>query len=220
MSDKLLTALSRKPVDTELAVQVLVEATACSRENTEKIVAEMLPVLIQLQVEAQMKLDHIIAQQEKGIRLSDSKLALYFRNNPQVLSGFDVERDDDSCNWVVTFNGKSDRMTITEAYNVLTQKLLPVFGAIEIKFSTITNAILKAYHWENSDLNSASVSVDAAIIEIANSFTRKFSIPEIKKRLPSLRLSSKEVENFLLERGWEYTQYGTCRTKYFTKVGE
>lgn len=217
MSDKLLTALSKKPVDTELAVQVLVEATDCSRENTEKIVAEMLPVLIQLQVEAQMKLDHIIAQQERGIRLSDSKLALYFRNNPKILSGFDVEKDEDSCNWVVTFNGQSDRMTITEAYNVLTQKLLPVFGAIEIKFSTITNAILKAYHWENSDLNSASVSIDAAIIEVVNSFNKKFSIPEIKKRLPSLKLSTKEVESFLLERGWEYKQYGTCRTKYFTK---
>lgn len=70
------------------------------------------------------------------------------------------------------------------------------------------------------DIHISENEIDAAIVEIANSFTRKFSIPEIKKRLPSLRLSSKEVENFLLERGWEYSQYGTCRTKYFTKVGE
>ena len=62
--------------------------------------------------------------------------------------------------------------------------------------------------------------VEEAILNVVGSFTRKFSIPEIKKRLPSLQLSSKEIESFLLERGWKVTQYGTCRTKYFTKIGE
>lgn len=220
MSNKLLTALSRKPVDTELAVQVLVESTSCTRQQTEEVLAEMLPVLIQLQVEAQMKLDHIIAQQEKGFRITDSKLALYFRNNPVVLNGFDVERDEESCKWVITYKGKSDRLTIDEAYNMLTKKLLTVFGAIDFKFSVISNAILKAYHWENSEDTVEAMTFDSAVIEVASSFKKKFTIPEIRKRLPSLRMASKDIEKFLIDNGWEMTQYGSCRTKFFFKVDE
>lgn len=67
------------------------------------------------------------------------------------------------------------------------------------------------------DLHISEDAVCEAILDVVNSFNRKFSIPEIKKRLPHITITSRQLEILLTTRNFTYTQYGTCRTKYFTK---
>jgi hypothetical protein len=44
---------------------------------------------------------------------------------------------------------------------------------------------------------------------------KSLTIPEIKKSLPMVDLSTKEIQDILLKNDWEYTTSGTCPTKFF-----
>jgi hypothetical protein len=81
----------------------------------------------------------------------------------------------------------------------------------------MSNAIIKAYHWNEDREDILDNISDVCIVETAMNFGRRFSIPELKKALPSLTKTSKEVEKLLLQHGWSIIQYGSCRVKYFRR---
>ena len=48
----------------------------------------------------------------------------------------------------------------------------------------------------------------------------KISIPELRKSFSQdLKISTREIEQILLNAGWKVKKFGTCATKFFTKVG-
>ncbi|MCA2593975.1 MAG: hypothetical protein IM526_02290 [Microcystis sp. M38BS1] len=65
------------------------------------------------------------------------------------------------------------------------------------------------------------LSKNHAIIEKAYTIVdshpnkRKITIPELKKTMPYGEISTKEIEEVLLEAGWEIFKSGTCPTKFF-----
>lgn len=44
---------------------------------------------------------------------------------------------------------------------------------------------------------------------------KNLTIPELKKQLTSVSLSTKEVQDILINAGWEIVKLGTCATKFF-----
>lgn len=211
--NKLTSALTKKPIDFEMAVAVLCESEGLSKEQSKRTIDQFIPVLEHLTNE----LHRAISRMDNTNKITDTKLAAYFMSDPLILENFDVEIIDKK--WTVTYQGYSDSVTITEAYNQLTKKLLNVFGFKEISFQTISNAIIKAYHWNrhNDDGEPDVVVTEATIIETAINFERLFTIPQLKKELPSLRLETKDIESLLLQYGWKIKQYGKSRVKYFYK---
>ena len=209
--NKLTSALTKKPIDFEMAVAVLCESEGLSKEQSKRTIDQFIPVLEHLTNE----LHRAISRMDNTNKITDTKLAAYFMSDPLILENFDVEIIDKK--WTVTYQGYSDSVTITEAYNQLTKKLLNVFGFKEISFQTISNAIIKAYHWNrpNEEGKPDVVVTEATIIETAINFERLFTIPQLKKELPSLRLETKDIESLLLRYGWKIKQYGKSRVKYF-----
>jgi hypothetical protein len=209
--NKLTSALTKKPIDFDMAVSVLCESEGLSREQSKRTIDQFVPVLEHLTNE----LHRAISRMDNTNKITDTKLAAYFMSDPLILEDFDVEIIDKK--WAVTYQGYSDSVTITEAYNQLTKKLLNVFGFKELNFQTISNAIIKAYHWNrpNEDGDTEIVVTEATIIETAINFERLFTIPQLKKELPSLRLDTRDIETLLIKYGWLIKQYGKSRVKYF-----
>ena len=209
---RIATALSKRPIDSDQVVALFSEATNCNLEQSTKLMIEVVTAFNAID----SKLEKMSNQLDNTYRVTDTRLARYFNLHPEVLEGFNVTKNEEKDKWVITFKDSSENTVITEAYNMLTKKLLTAFGYKELKFSTISNAILKAYHWnEDKDLILESIS-DVSLIETAMSFNRRFSIPELKKILPSLKKTpTKELEQLLLTYGWSIIQYGSCRVKYF-----
>lgn len=71
---------------------------------------------------------------------------------------------------------------------------------------------------QTQDINDY-LTTETAIVETAVNFERLFTIPQLKKELPSLRLETKDIESLLLRYGWKIKQYGKSRVKYFYREG-
>jgi hypothetical protein len=209
LTKKMDRALNKRPVDTDMVVQVLCESNNFSIEQSKLAVQSFLPSIVQLH----NKMDKLIQKLDDTTRVSDSILAQYFLNNPYVLEGFDVVEHSSKDQWIVTYNGEADNKTMTVAYNNLTLDLATAFGLREISFTTLSKAIIKAKHWHDRTTNAASL--ETAIIETALSITHRVTIPELKKALPSLRLKTKEIEKILLDYGWQIKTHNNSRVKYF-----
>lgn len=211
--NKLTSALTKKPIDFDMAISVLCESEGLSIEQSKRTIDQFVPVLEHLTNE----LHRAISRMDNTNKITDSKLAAYFMSDPSILEDFDVEIIDKK--WAVTYKSCSDSVTMTEAYNQLTKKLLNVFGFKELNFQTISNAIIKAYHWNQPTNNNQPeiIVTEATIIETAINFERLFTVPQLKKQLPSLRLETRDIEYLLLKYGWKSKQYGKSRVKYFYK---
>ena len=209
LAKKMDKALSRKPVDTDMVVQVLCESANFTEEQSNLAMQAFLPSVVQMH----KKLDKLMQMVDDASRISDSVLAHYFLNNPYILEGFDVVEHSSKDQWIVTYNGDADNKTMTVAYNNLTLDLATAFGLREISFNTMSKAIIKAKHWHDRTTNVHSL--ETVIVDTAMSFNRLFTIPELKKVLPSLKLETKEVEKILLDYGWVIKTHSNSRVKYF-----
>ena len=209
LTKKMDKALNRKPVDTDMAVQVLCESANFTEEQGNLAMQAFLPSVMQMH----KKLDKLMQMADAATRISDSVLAHYFINNPYVLEGFDVVEHSTKDQWLVTYNGDCSNKVITVAYNNLTLDLTRAFGLREITFTNLSKAIIKAKHWHDRATNVESL--EAVVIDTAISFNRLFTIPELKKVLPSLKLNTKQVEKILLDYGWIIKTHNNSRVKYF-----
>jgi hypothetical protein len=60
---------------------------------------------------------------------------------------------------------------------------------------------------------------EACVINTAATFSKQFTISDIKHRSPQLELTTKQIEKILLFHNYSYKQYGTARKKYFYLAG-
>ena len=131
---------------------------------------------------------------------------------------FDVVKDKEELVYKVTYLGKDDKISITDGYNKMMKELIKIFGFKDLSFQTISNAIIRAYCWfqdSHSPNEVLQLTSESCIAEVASSFSKQFTIPDIKQKLPDLTLTTKQVERILLLNNYNYKQYGTSRKKYF-----
>jgi hypothetical protein len=168
------------------------------------------------------KLDDLQKEFSNSGKVSENKLATYFLNNPVSLEGFEVVKDDETLVYKVLYLGKDDKISITDGYNKLMKQLIKTFGFKDLSFQTLSNAIIRAYCWFQDDNNPSEVlqlTSESCIMEVVLSFSKQFTIPDIKQKLPDLDLTTKQIERILLLKGYSYKQYGSARKKYFYLAG-
>lgn len=214
MAMNILTAeLMRIPPKEVNVIQVMREAEIVTmEESVSMILTALQPILTELK-DLKLKVEQL--SNAGSTKVTDVKIALYLTNNVELLVGFNVEKNElgQRC---VTFKGSFDRDTIGEAFNLLHLKLLPIFGFNSIPWETMRNGIIKAYDWQE-EVEDESLAIEAAIHQVVSTYNKRFTIPELKKVLPSLQLKTKDIEEILVKSGCTIRKYNTSPTKYFLK---
>jgi hypothetical protein len=208
--NKLSKAHTRKPPDFDMAASVIKESTSLTISQGKEVAMLYQPVLMDL-IQSVERLNRTL---ENGQRLSAPNIARYFLVNPHLLEDFtifeDVEKDDVQ----ILYKGSSSKLEIRKAYNNLTAELMKVFGCKDISFKTMSEAILKEYDWRTSGVSD---SIDISVLDVAYKFNKLFTVSDIRKLLPSLKLTTSEVESILLNNGYNLKTYKSSRMRYFQK---
>ncbi|MCA6430260.1 MAG: GIY-YIG nuclease family protein [Cytophagales bacterium] len=97
-------------------------------------------------------------------------------------------------------------------YNEAVKNFLLRYQEYQLEFFE-SNTDEKSVH--NIQLTLEDLNHD--IIKFVKNCTTQFTIPDIKRQLPDLTLTTKQIENILLLNGFVFKQYGTSRKKYFHK---
>jgi hypothetical protein len=217
--NKLQSLLTKKPPELMKAANLLVQSHSVSTETALDIIRnDFMPLLDAVYT----KLDDLQKEFSNSGKVSENKLATYFLNNPVSLEGFEVVKDDETLVYKVLYLGKDDKISITDGYNKLMKQLIKTFGFKDLSFQTLSNAIIRAYCWFQDDNNPSEVlqlTSESCIMEVVLSFSKQFTIPDIKQKLPDLDLTTKQIERILLLKGYSYKQYGSARKKYFYLAG-
>jgi hypothetical protein len=208
--NKLSKAHTRKPPDFDMAASVIKESTSLTISQGKEVAMLYQPVLMDL-IQSVERLNRTL---ENGQRLSAPNIARYFLVNPHLLEDFaifeDIEKDDVQ----ILYKGSSSKLEIRKAYNNLTAELMKVFGCKDISFKTMSEAILKEYDWRTSGVSD---SIDISVLDVAYKFNKLFTVSDIRKLLPSLKLTTSEVESILLNNGYNLKTYKSSRMRYFQK---
>lgn len=213
--DKLQSLLTKRPPELMKAANILSQSHSVSTEVALGIIqSNIMPILDAMFA----KLDEVQKEVSNSGKVNENKLATCFLSNPALLEGFDVIKDDEELVYKVTYLGKEDKISITDGYNKMMKELIKIFGFKDLSFQTISNAIIRAYCWfqdSHSPNEVLQLTSESCISEVASSFTKQFTIPDIKQKLPDLTLTTKQIERILLLNNYNYKQYGTSRKKYF-----
>jgi hypothetical protein len=213
--DKLQSLLTKRPPELMKAANILSQSHSVSTEVALGIIqSNIMPILDAMFA----KLDEVQKEVSNSGKVNENKLATCFLSNPALLEGFDVIKDDKELVYKVTYLGKEDKISITDGYNKMMKELIKIFGFKDLSFQTISNAIIRAYCWfqdSHSPNEVLQLTSESCISEVASSFTKQFTIPDIKQKLPDLTLTTKQIERILLLNNYNYKQYGTSRKKYF-----
>ena len=213
--DKLQSLLTKRPPELMKAANILSQSHSVSTEVALGIIqSNIMPILDAMFA----KLDEVQKEVSNSGKVNENKLATCFLSNPALLEGFNVIKDDEELVYKVTYLGKDDKISITDGYNKMMKELIKIFGFKDLSFQTISNAIIRAYCWfqdSHSPNEVLQLTSESCISEVAGSFTKQFTIPDIKQKLPDLTLSTKQIERILLLNNYNYKQYGTSRKKYF-----
>lgn len=214
--NKIHSLLSKRPPELMKAANLLVQSHSVSTEAALSIIEkEFMPMLVDIHT----KLEAVQQELASSGKVSENKLATYFLTNQTALEGFDVIEDEETLTYKVTYLDKEDKISITNGYNKIMKELIKVFGFKDLSFHTLSNAIIRAYCWFKEGKNNPSevlqLTSESCLLEIASSFVKQFTIPEIKQKLPELDLPTKQIERILLFNDFNFKQYGTSRKKYF-----
>lgn len=218
--DKLQSLLTKRPPELMKAANILSQSHSVSTEVALGIIqSNIMPILDAMFA----KLDEVQKEVFNSGKVNENKLATCFLSNPALLEGFDVIKDKEELVYKVTYLGKDDKISITDGYNKMMKELIKIFGFKDLSFQTISNAIIRAYCWfqdSHSPNEVLQLTSESCISEVASSFTKQFTIPDIKQKLPDLTLTTKQIERILLLNNYNYKQYGTSRKKYFYLTSE
>lgn len=213
--DKLQSLLTKRPPELMKAANILSQSHSVSTEVALGIIqSNIMPILDAMFA----KLEEVQKEVSNSGKVNENKLATCFLSNPALLEGFDVIKDDNELVYKVTYLGKDDKISITDGYNKMMKELIKIFGFKDLSFQTISNAIIRAYCWfqdSRSPNEVLQLTSESCISEVASSFTKQFTIPDLKQKLPDLTLTTKQIERILLLNNYNYKQYGTSRKKYF-----
>jgi hypothetical protein len=208
--NKLSKAHTRKPPDFDMAASVIKESTSLTISQGKEVAMLYQPVLMDL-IQSVERLNRTL---ENGQRLSAPNIARYFLVNPHLLEDFTIFEDIEKDDVQILYKGSSSKLEIRKAYNNLTAELMKVFGCKDISFKTMSEAILKEHDWRTSGISD---SIDISVLDVAYKFNKLFTVSDIRKLLPSLKLTTSEVESILLNNGYNLKTYKSSRMRYFQK---
>jgi hypothetical protein len=208
--NELSKAHTRKPPDFDMAASVIKESTSLTISQGKEVAMLYQPVLMDL-IQSVERLNRTL---ENGQRLSAPNIARYFLVNPHLLEDFTIFEDIEKDDVQILYKGSSSKLEIRKAYNNLTAELMKVFGCKDISFKTMSEAILKEYDWRTSGISD---SIDISVLDVAYKFNKLFTVSDIRKLLPSLKLTTSEVESILLNNGYNLKTYKSSRMRYFQK---
>jgi hypothetical protein len=215
--NKFQQLLTRKPPELMKAANILVQSHAVSTETALEIIrTDFMPCLDAVYT----VLEDLRRELSSTGKVSENKLATYFMVNPTVLQGFEVHEDQTTMSHVISYNGEIDKISITKGYNNLIREVIKVFGFKDLSFQTISNAIIRAYCWyqEKSEPDQIlQLTSESCILDVVSNLTKQFTISDVKKALPDLTMTTKQIESTLLLNGYIFKQYGTARKKHFTR---
>jgi hypothetical protein len=208
--NELSKAHARKPPDFDMAASVIKESTSLTISQGKEVAMLYQPVLMDL-IQSVERLNRTL---ENGQRLSAPNIARYFLVTPHLLEDFSVFEDVEKDDVQILYKGSSSKLEIRKAYNNLTAELMKVFGCKDISFKTMSEAILKEHDWRTSGVSD---SIDISVLDVAYKFNKLFTVSDIRKLLPSLKLTTSEVESILLNNGYNLKTYKSSRMRYFQK---
>lgn len=210
--------LKKEPVDFELTKKILVELIEFDAEPVTTNMIKVMQLMVTLLTSEIARLKQ--ADSTKYVKAN--KLAIILKNNPYLISEFDVIEDNKADTIKISWRGQADKPNVYRGYDYLRIELQRFIGHAEFDNSTIARAIMQAKNYIRYDKEFLEVStLESLIIEKAYSLLesrpnkRRITIPELKKEIASTSLSTKEVEQVLLNADWEIVKSGTCPTKFF-----
>ncbi len=217
--NKLQSFLTKRPPELMKAADILVQSHSVSTETALDIIRkDFMPCIDAVYT----MLDDLKTELSNNGKISENKLATYFLANPATVEGFEVIRDEELKTYRITYLGRDDKLAITDGYNKVMKQLIKVFGFKDLSFQTISNALIRAYCWyqdESKPHQVLQLTSESCILDVVDSLNKQFTIPDIKKKLPDLTLSTKKIENILLMNNFTFKQYGSSRKKYFYRMG-
>lgn len=212
----------RTPPDFETTRRIISELTGVDEEPSLTKVTQVVELLSQSFLSEVAKLIAANENTREGKTIKPNKLALLLRQNTYLLNDFDVVADEDGENLKIHYKGKSDTVTVYKAYDYLRLELARFVGYREFDNRTISRAIMQAKNYLEYDKDFIDCNIaDALVVEKAYALfysranRKNITIPELKRTIDSVDLTTKEVQDILLNAGWEYTTSGTCPTKFF-----
>lgn len=218
-----LTAeLKRKPIDFDTAKDIIGEITDLQSEAERIKVTNLFALVCSQLISEAVKAREGSSGKADTKTIKPNKLALVLKDNEYLLTDFTVVFDNNNENPKICYKGNWDSATIYKAYDYLRLELSRFIGYREYDNSTISRAIMQAKNYLQYDREMVECNmVDAFVIEKAYSLInsrgnrKNLTIPELKKQLTSMTLSTKEVQDILVNAGWEIVKLGTCATKFF-----
>lgn len=212
----------RTPPDFETTRRIISELTGVDEEPSLTKVTQVVELLSQSFLSEVAKLIAANENTREGKTIKPNKLALLLRQNTYLLNDFDVVADENGENLKIHYKGKADTVTVYKAYDYLRLELARFVGYREFDNRTISRAIMQAKNYLEYDKDFIDCNIaDALVVEKAYALfysrgnRKNITIPELKRTIDSVDLSTKEIQDILLNAGWEYTTSGTCPTKFF-----
>lgn len=210
--------LKKDPMDFGITKRILVELIEFDAEPVTTNMIKVMQLIVALLTSEIARLKQ--ADSTKYVRAN--RLAVILQNNPYLLEEFTVVEDAEAGTIKINWRGKCDKPTVYRGYDYLRIELRRFIGHAEFDNSTIARAIMQAKNYMRYDKEYLEVgTLQALIIEKAYSLLeshpnkRRITIPELKKIITSINLSTKEIEEVLLNADWEIVKSGTCPTKFF-----
>lgn len=130
------------------------------------------------------------------------------RANPQVMDWTTIDRRSPRC----SKSGYSCNMIIID--DVADEPPTPEQKASMLRLyqDHVDSKILSAFRIPET-------TAKAYALFYSRGNRKNITIPELKRTIDSVDLTTKEVQDILLNAGWEYTTSGTCPTKFFKPKG-
>ena len=222
-----LALLKEDPLDESLAKAVLCEIVGIDSEPQNTNLFEFMKYQI---IDMKTQLDQMMEFLKKTSDfkvIKSTKLAIVLQQYDYLLQDFSVVFDESGNNPVIYYQDKCDQETIYEAYDFLNLELSKLIGFREIDYQTISRAIMKAFNFikyseKSQQLNLGNALVlEKAYALLASRKNRQYiTIPDLKKLITSLDLTTKQIETVLLDSNWEIVYSGKCKTKFFRPANE
>lgn len=219
---KLKSAMVEEPIDSDLAKAAMCELVGTEEEPLASNIFSMLEFMHKEYVAEIRRLTHTI-EESRGIK--STKLALVFKQHKHLIKDFTVVPDQKD-KPKLYYKGSDSTFQMYKAFDNLKVDLAHIIGYKDINHEVMCHAIMTAKNFiEREESDMITSMIDAVIIEKAEILLKsrkdknKISIPELRKSFSQdLKISTREIEQILLTAGWEVKKFGTCATKFFTKV--
>lgn len=186
----------------------MLDISNASLEDNEKILSNIIPDIIDLQKQIS-RLNNSLNNKTK---LTDVKLGQYLLQNPELLNGFEIKKLNNKD--TIYYDNSCDADDIRRAFNTLKRQITEHFGfSNNIHFKMLAEVILYVHDIQQKNLKDKTFLIKNFLSSVKN----QFRMSDLKKAIPNLEISPKEIEKILLDLGCTIKKYDSSRVKYFVK---